>query len=324
MSEELIKRLREQASVLRTLWGDASYPDADLMDSAAEALSRPAPAASAPQGFVVVPDAVIYALRTAKNAFWSLSRSDHGTMQFREQMDEYQQQMESALAMLSAAPAAPVAPGSNVYGPGSATSPAAEHMLATGAFPATVALSVWYGPMPESNGKTNWTAVLVRDGDVSSGYTFARSEYEDRVRYEADYMRFLIGETSEAPDLLDYDDSKHSGYVAHAAVATEAVAQGGVVDVEKVMAAVEEYADASHAERIDAIGIGGCEASRIRAEIRALLTAAPAGVGGMVTVRADDLLVVVETCEEAAMMGCEQSDRLERLRAAIANQEPQD
>ncbi len=79
-------------------------------------------------------------------------------------------------------------------------------------------LAVWYGPMPESNGKTNWTAILYRKnhdclmGGIGDGYTIDRSEYPDRVRYEADRVRYLIGELKEAPFILDYDDKKHSGY----------------------------------------------------------------------------------------------------------------
>lgn len=84
-----------------------------------------------------------------------------------------------------------------------------------GAKPATVELEVWYGPMPESNGKSNFTATLRRKGaspfDTDS-YSFSRSEYPERVRYEADFMRYLIGEITERPDCLDYDDQKHSGY----------------------------------------------------------------------------------------------------------------
>jgi hypothetical protein len=76
-------------------------------------------------------------------------------------------------------------------------------------------LSVWYGSMPESNGKTNWTAILHR-GDVTSGITIDMSEYPDRVRYEADRMRWMIGELDKEPFILDYDADKHSGYVANA------------------------------------------------------------------------------------------------------------
>lgn len=78
---------------------------------------------------------------------------------------------------------------------------------------ASAALSVWYGSMPESNGKTNWTAILHRKGEcMSEGITIDRSEYPERVRYEADRMRHLIGELEQEPDVLAYDGDKHSGY----------------------------------------------------------------------------------------------------------------
>lgn len=78
--------------------------------------------------------------------------------------------------------------------------------------PAPGPLMVWYGPMPESNGKSNFTAILHK-GDLVEGHTIARSEYPDRVRYEADRVRYLIGDLSEYPDILNYDADKHSGYV---------------------------------------------------------------------------------------------------------------
>jgi hypothetical protein len=74
-------------------------------------------------------------------------------------------------------------------------------------------LKVWYGSMAESNGKTNWTAILHR-GDISEGITIDHSEYPDRVRYEADRMRWMIGELVDEPWILDYDADKHSGYAA--------------------------------------------------------------------------------------------------------------
>lgn len=83
-----------------------------------------------------------------------------------------------------------------------------------------VELAVWYGSMPESNGKTNWTAILYRKGGegslmgaLSDGITIERSEYPDRVRYEADRIRFLIGELTCEPDILAYDADAHSGYL---------------------------------------------------------------------------------------------------------------
>lgn len=80
-------------------------------------------------------------------------------------------------------------------------------------------LTVWEGSMPESNGKSNFTAVLMRKGSdlfdgISGGMTIARSEYPDRVRYEADCVRWLIGEIKEEPCITDYDSDKHSGYAA--------------------------------------------------------------------------------------------------------------
>lgn len=75
-------------------------------------------------------------------------------------------------------------------------------------------LTVWYGSMPETNGKTNWTAMLHRKGQHPwEGITIDRSEYPDRVRYEADRMRHLIGELPDEPDILSYDADAHSGYV---------------------------------------------------------------------------------------------------------------
>lgn len=77
-------------------------------------------------------------------------------------------------------------------------------------------LAVWYGPMPESNGKTNWTAILHRKGEgIMNGphMTIERSEYPDRVRYDADRVRHIIGELAEEPDILAYDPNLHSGYV---------------------------------------------------------------------------------------------------------------
>lgn len=75
-------------------------------------------------------------------------------------------------------------------------------------------LTVWYGAMPETNGKINWTAILHRKGQqIWEGITIDQSEYPDRVRYEADRMRHLIGELPDEPDILSYDADAHSGYV---------------------------------------------------------------------------------------------------------------
>ena len=72
-------------------------------------------------------------------------------------------------------------------------------------------LKVWVGEMPESNGKTNSTAILHK-GDVSNGITLEMCEYPDRTRYEADRMKWMIGLREDEPYLLDYDTDKHSGY----------------------------------------------------------------------------------------------------------------
>lgn len=92
-------------------------------------------------------------------------------------------------------------------------------------------LSVWYGPMPETNGKSNFTAILMRDGDIVGGHTIDRSEYPERVRYEADRVRYLIGELEKEPYIFDYDADKHSGYVEPAAapVSEQAVPEGFVL-----------------------------------------------------------------------------------------------
>lgn len=75
------------------------------------------------------------------------------------------------------------------------------------------ALTVWYGAMPETTGASNFTAILYRKGgDMCDGITIDRSEYPDRVRYEADRARYLIGELKDRPFILGYDADKHSGY----------------------------------------------------------------------------------------------------------------
>jgi hypothetical protein len=70
-------------------------------------------------------------------------------------------------------------------------------------------LTVWYGSMPESNGRTNWTAILHR-GDMSEGHTIDRSQYPGRVRYAADRVRFLLGELDKEPWILDYDGDERT------------------------------------------------------------------------------------------------------------------
>jgi hypothetical protein len=102
------------------------------------------------------------------------------------------------------------------------------------------ALTVWYGSMPESNGKTNWTAIL-HNGDMASGMTIDRSEYPDRVRYAADRVRWLIGDLDKEPWILDYDADKHSGYT-HPAAAQPARAEVLEDFPDEVLAAIDQRA----------------------------------------------------------------------------------
>ena len=105
-------------------------------------------------------------------------------------------------------------------------------------------LTVWYGAMPETNGKTNWTAMLHRKGHHPwEGITIDRSEYPGRVRYEADRMRHLIGELADDPDILTYDSDAHSGYVEPVTTAykmrdaVEIIRNSGIeIDAEKIFA----------------------------------------------------------------------------------------
>ena len=73
-------------------------------------------------------------------------------------------------------------------------------------------LTVRLTSFPESNGKRNWTALLVRadawDGLVGNcgGVSLARGELWNRVAYHAECARLLIGERHTEPHILDYGD----------------------------------------------------------------------------------------------------------------------
>lgn len=73
-------------------------------------------------------------------------------------------------------------------------------------------LSVRLTSFPESNGKRNWTALLVRvepwGGLVGNcgGISIAHGELWNRVAYEAERAKLLIGERDTEPDILDYGD----------------------------------------------------------------------------------------------------------------------
>lgn len=112
------------------------------------------------------------------------------------------------------------------------------------ASPARPELTVWYGKMPESNGRENWTAVLRRVNPTDKwdqGFCFARSEYPGRVLYEADRVRWIIGERAERPDILAYDADAHSGYVEPASPARTPM--GGEVEA---LREVKRFLDGEH------------------------------------------------------------------------------
>lgn len=63
---------------------------------------------------------------------------------------------------------------------------------------------------PESNGRRNWTAMFKRaepwDGLIGNcgGITIAHSECWNRVAYEAERARYLLGLRSTEPHILHY------------------------------------------------------------------------------------------------------------------------
>lgn len=77
-------------------------------------------------------------------------------------------------------------------------------------------LTVRLTSFPESNGKRNWTALLVRvdkwDGLVGNcgGISLECGELWNRVAWGAECARFLIGERDTEPFILDYGDDIHT------------------------------------------------------------------------------------------------------------------
>jgi len=77
-------------------------------------------------------------------------------------------------------------------------------------------LTVRVASFPESNGKRNWTALLMRvepwRGLIGNcgGITIARGELWNRVAYEAECARALLGERDTEPHILDYGDDIHT------------------------------------------------------------------------------------------------------------------
>jgi hypothetical protein len=75
-----------------------------------------------------------------------------------------------------------------------------------------IELTVRMQSFPESNGRRNWTAMFVRKvpwrGLIGNcgGITIARGELWNRVAYEAECAKMLIGERDTEPHILDYGD----------------------------------------------------------------------------------------------------------------------
>ncbi len=76
--------------------------------------------------------------------------------------------------------------------------------------PKSEPLTVRLISFPESNGKSNWTAMFVRaqpwDGLMNNagGITIDRGECWNRVAYSAERARFLLGERATEPSIMDY------------------------------------------------------------------------------------------------------------------------
>lgn len=75
-----------------------------------------------------------------------------------------------------------------------------------------IELKVVLFKMPESNGKNNWQAYFKRKNDTElkglvgsmGGICISWGEQWNRVAYEAERARFLIGERNTEPDLMQY------------------------------------------------------------------------------------------------------------------------
>lgn len=77
-----------------------------------------------------------------------------------------------------------------------------------------VELTVKMFKMPESNGKTNWQAYFKRKNDPSfnglvgsgGGILIDIGECWNRIAYEAERARFLLGERKTEPGILAYGE----------------------------------------------------------------------------------------------------------------------
>jgi hypothetical protein len=153
-------------------------------------------------------------------------------------------------------------------------------------------LTVWFGSMPESCGRENWTVTLRRKtrpeaGSASelhhlmSGFQVYRTEYKDRARYEADRLRFLLGEIDKEPHILDYDADLHSGYVEPVQAQAVAVPEDSVTVprslIRRAQQAINWHLEPSSPDEHEATmrelaEIGWPE---VHAELEAMIAAAP-------------------------------------------------
>lgn len=83
-------------------------------------------------------------------------------------------------------------------------------------------LEVIIRAFPESNGNQNWTAMLVRKDRTwnglrgnAGGITIARGEYWNRVAYNAERTKFLIGAVSTEPSIKNYMHDTKEPYDIH-------------------------------------------------------------------------------------------------------------
>lgn len=81
-------------------------------------------------------------------------------------------------------------------------------------------LEVVIKSFPESNGKQNWAAMLVRKDrswkglySTSGGITISRGEYWNRVAYDAERTKFLIGAVSTEPALRTTCTTQRNPYI---------------------------------------------------------------------------------------------------------------
>lgn len=106
-------------------------------------------------------------------------------------------------------------------------------------------LTVRLQSFPESNGKRNWTAMIVRvdqwDGLIGNcgGITVARGELWNRVAYEAECAKLLIGERDTEPCILDYGDDTDEILRGQGLEPANCRTDGGSLKLQMVLGALE-------------------------------------------------------------------------------------